>query len=242
MGKGKKMTTNEFIYKSNIIHCNKYDYSKTKYTLSRNKVIITCPIHGDFEQIANYHISGNGCFECGRTNTVKSLKTNIDKFILNGNKIHTNKYDYSLVSYINAHTKIKIICPTHGIFEQTPKSHIGLKSGCPKCYKEIQKYNSISWKKDAWINVGLSSINYNQFNIYFIKCSNETETFYKIGRTFNDLHIRFQKIPYNIEIINHISSDNGAYIFDLEKRFKSLYKKHSYIPKIKFGGMYECFK
>lgn len=42
------------------------------------------------------------------------------------------RYDYSLVNYINAITKIKIICPIHGIFEQTPNSHMN-GSGCRKC-------------------------------------------------------------------------------------------------------------
>ena len=45
---------------------------------------------------------------------------------------HGNKYDYSLVIYVNADTKVKIICPEHGIFEQRSSSHIN-GSGCPMC-------------------------------------------------------------------------------------------------------------
>ena len=44
---------------------------------------------------------------------------------------HNNKYDYSLVEYVNAKTKVKIICPIHGIFEQRPDVH--KKSGCKEC-------------------------------------------------------------------------------------------------------------
>ena len=44
---------------------------------------------------------------------------------------HNNKYDYSLVEYVNAKTKVKIICPIHGIFEQIPDSH--KKYGCKEC-------------------------------------------------------------------------------------------------------------
>ena len=47
---------------------------------------------------------------------------------------HNNKYDYSLVDYKNARTKVKIICPVHGIFEQEPYSH--KLYGCPECGKE----------------------------------------------------------------------------------------------------------
>jgi len=55
----------------------------------------------------------------------------IEKFKENANIIHNHTYDYSLVNYINAHTKIEIICSIHGSFNQTPDSH--RRSGCPKC-------------------------------------------------------------------------------------------------------------
>jgi len=57
-------TNDEFVTISNKIHDNKYTY-KSAYNGSRNKVIIECPIHGDFEQIAYYHLAGNGCPQCG---------------------------------------------------------------------------------------------------------------------------------------------------------------------------------
>ena len=45
-------------------------------------------------------------------------------FIQKAKSVHGNKYDYSLVEYVNSATKIKIICPIHGIFEQTPNNHL----------------------------------------------------------------------------------------------------------------------
>ena len=47
-----------------------------------------------------------------------------EKFIEKANKKHNNYYDYSLVNYINSKTKVKIICPKHGIFEQQPSNHV----------------------------------------------------------------------------------------------------------------------
>ena len=47
-------------------------------------------------------------------------------------KIHGDKYDYSLVEYINSQTKVKIICPIHGVFEQKPNGHLSGR-GCSKC-------------------------------------------------------------------------------------------------------------
>lgn len=64
------------------------------------------------------------------------LITAIDKnkyFIFLANRVHGNKYDYSLVSYVSAHKKILIKCAIHGEFYQEPCSHVNLGQGCPKC-------------------------------------------------------------------------------------------------------------
>lgn len=61
---------------------------------------------------------------------MKRLTT--DDFILKAINIHGNKYDYSISNYINKRTKITIICPTHGKFDQEAGSHIG-GSSCPVC-------------------------------------------------------------------------------------------------------------
>ena len=53
------------------------------------------------------------------------------KFINKSILLYGNKYDYSKVTYINSITKIKIICPKHGMFEQEPRKF--LKIGCLKC-------------------------------------------------------------------------------------------------------------
>jgi len=61
--------THKFIAVSNEKHNNKYTYEKTNFTGIRDKVIITCPDHGDFDQIAYYHTYGHGCPICGIENT-----------------------------------------------------------------------------------------------------------------------------------------------------------------------------
>lgn len=62
---GKNKTTEEFVKKANIIHNNKYDYSKTIYKSAKKKVVIICPIHGDFNQIPDGHVNGKkGCPKC----------------------------------------------------------------------------------------------------------------------------------------------------------------------------------
>jgi len=123
----KKITNDDFIKKSIKIHGDKYDYSLVKYNGQKNKVKIICPIHGVFEQLPDNHYKYN-CLECSG----KKKKTN-DEFIKRSIRIHGNKYDYSLIDYINCSTKVKIICPIHGVFEQSSDVHIFYKCGCPKC-------------------------------------------------------------------------------------------------------------
>ena len=57
---------------------------------------------------------------------------NTREFIEKAKKIHGDKYDYSKVEYKNTRTKVRIICPVHGEFWQTPSSHLSGR-GCPNC-------------------------------------------------------------------------------------------------------------
>ena len=127
----KKLTTKEFTEKAKKVHGDKYDYSLVKYINSRTKINIICPEHGLWLQQANAHLQGQGCLYCGKI--LQGGKFTTDKFIEKAKAIHGNKYDYSLVEYIDMHTKVKIICPKHGEFKQKPTSHIHQKSGCSKC-------------------------------------------------------------------------------------------------------------
>lgn len=136
--------TNKFIEKVNHKHNYFYDYSKTFYTTARDKVIIICPIHGEFLQLPYSHLNGSGCFSCGRNKTYDKTRLSKDNFITKCNIIHNNKYDYKNVIYKNMKTKVDIECIEHGMFSQTPDSH--LKSGCPKCF-----LNKIRTSKDDFI-------------------------------------------------------------------------------------------
>lgn len=132
---GKHVTTKEFINKARDIHNDKYDYSLVDYENCKLKIKIICSEHGEFEQTPNSHLDGNGCPKCS------GLHKTTENFMNEANFIHNNKYDYSLVNYTNSQTKIIIMCPMHGKFEQTPNSHLSGK-GCPLC-KQSKGENKI---------------------------------------------------------------------------------------------------
>lgn len=123
----KTKTNEDFIFRASVIHKNKYDYSKSEYIKSHSKVCIICPEHGEFWQTPHMHLHGQGCPKCGG-----HLRGILNDFIEKASNKHNNKYDYSKVEYINAETKVCIICPEHGEFWQTPIKHLK-GQGCPKC-------------------------------------------------------------------------------------------------------------
>ena len=61
-----------------------------------------------------------------------SHKLTLDEFIKRSKGVHGNKYDYSEVNYVNTKTKVVIICPKHGAFNQKPEKHMA-GQGCPLC-------------------------------------------------------------------------------------------------------------
>lgn len=129
---GRRKTKEEFIGKASIIHNNKYNYDNIEYYHVFKKVKIICPEHGEFEQTPKDHLKGHGCWACGKISCVKNNTRTTDEFTEKAKDVHGDKYCYSKVSYINNLTKVKIICPRHGEFEQTPKAHLK-GGGCRLC-------------------------------------------------------------------------------------------------------------
>ena len=122
----------KFIEQSNSIHKDKFDYSKVEYVNTKTKVIIICKVHGKFEQLSDVHLSGCGCKKCGVIRRANLKRKQQQKFIEEAISIHKDKYDYSKVKYLEANTKVVIICKIHGEFQQTPSKHLN-SQGCKKC-------------------------------------------------------------------------------------------------------------
>lgn len=118
-----------FTEESNIVHDNKYDYSLVDYKDTATEVIIICPTHGEFPQITSSHLKGHGCFKCQKSYN----KGGVDLFLEKAKAVHGDRYEYIKESYVSANKKMKIICPIHGEFPQTPSKHTNAKRGCPTC-------------------------------------------------------------------------------------------------------------
>lgn len=156
-----------------------YDYSKAVYKNIDVKICISCPIHGDFWQTPYHNVNRKqGCPDCKWKKMAKTQSLSKEEFINKSNIVHENKYDYSLVNYINAHEKVIIICQKHGEFYVTPNNHIygikgkGGKIGCVSCSnntsyaanKWLDSFNNADIKREVAIKVNNKLYKFDGFN------------------------------------------------------------------------------
>lgn len=134
--KGKNKTTEEFIEKANIIHNNKYDYSKVEYKSNRTKVCIICPEHGEFWQTPHEHLHGCGCPKC------KNIKWNKETCYQEAKKYKTRTEFQK-----GCNRAYRVVCKNKWLddydwFAAAQKPH-----GYwiyDTCYEEARNYNTIS--------------------------------------------------------------------------------------------------
>ena len=143
---GRVMSTEEFVLEAVDKHGPRYGYSQTVYSRYNVPVVIECFIHGFFTQTPNSHITGCGCPGCGRVACgAKQKNTHAAQFESRASLCHGNKYKYDLVHYIDAHHKVSIRCPKHGVFEQIACHHLQ-GHGCSKCgYQNRSSKAAIAW-------------------------------------------------------------------------------------------------
>ena len=208
-------TTKQFIEESKIIHGDKFDYSLVNYFDNQTKIDIICSIHGIFKQTPNNHLRGQGCFKCSHKKINEINTSNITDFIEISNKKHHNKYDYSLVYYKHGNIKIKIICPIHGTFEQTPNAH-KKGQGCPKCGIIKNRLQYLEKLKNRLNNNQQILPNYNSEScLFFDKISVENNI--HICHAMNGGEYRIKELGYWLD--GYDLKNNVVYEWDEPSHF-----------------------
>lgn len=214
----KLKSTEEFIKSAKLLYGEMFDYSKVNYINTKTPVCIICHTldengkeHGEFWQTPQSHLSGRkGCLKCKSEKLSNLKKSNTEDFIKKANKIHLDKYNYSKVNYISAHSKVTIICPEHGEFEQTPNHHLN-GQGCPICksskgellVKNILTKYKIPFKSEVTYATNEIVRNKKEFRIDFVITLNN--------------HLYF--IEYNgIQHYKPIEYFGGKYEFELQQK------------------------
>ena len=132
---GAALTKTEVINRFKNIHGDRYIYDNfTEYKDTKSKIIITCKIHGNFEQVVNDHFSGQNCPECAQLSRKSKQTSSKEVFIEKAISKYGVLYNYDKVHYVKSSEKVEIVCVNHGSFWKTPNKHL-LGQGCPKCGK-----------------------------------------------------------------------------------------------------------
>lgn len=233
----KRLTTSSYIQKALKTHENdviKPIYDKVEYVNARTKICIICPIHGEYYQLPFDHLNGKGCpYCCGKNKTTESFKKEIFE-------LYGDRFDLSKIEYINAKTKVTVICKEHGEFEITPDNLLHGR-GCPKCCKRNKPYSTEEFVEIAR-EINKDSIIYDEVDYKDIKTP---------ITLICPIHGRFQQLPTNHLQGHGCPSCNGSILekeifeilkkfnieFDKQKRFKWLKNKHVltvdfYLPKL----------
>lgn len=133
-GYNKIQTWDVILRKIKSIHGEEYLYDVNSYVSYNKKISITCLKHGIFYQTVGNHIQGQKCPACSRISGSEKRSLPVTTFIENSNKVHSGKYIYDTVNYLNLSSSIKITCPEHGPFFQVAQTHMAGHK-CPSCAK-----------------------------------------------------------------------------------------------------------
>lgn len=218
----KTKSTSDFILEAVTVHGNEYDYSKSNYAGSLDKIEIICKKHGSFYQLASSHLAGRGCDDCRGSKISASKLSNIDDFIKKANRIHGGLYDYSKSSYIGNKQNLIITCNLHGDFYQKPDHHLS-GNGCQLC--------------------GMVKSGPGKTTIYLTYFRNLN--LFKIGAT-NDIDVRLITLSREVGeepiLLNYKVFDKDHIVYLVEKNLLDHMRKAYVQCTDSFCGHTECFE
>lgn len=157
---------NYFIKKAKSVHGERFCYNKVKYQSAKQKVIITCKIHGDFKQAPSNHYAGKACPKCSKLN-VGWKKT----FWTNNLKENQIFKCYIIKCYNKNESFFKV-----GITKNSVKARFPA-SAMPYNYKIIKIYKSKKGE-DIWnLEAAFKKLNENNKYLPLISFGGKTECF-----------------------------------------------------------------
>lgn len=205
---GKKRTLQEFMENAKVVHSDMYTYDKVTYVNGTEKVLITCPQHGDFLQKPSNHLSGNGCPGCGKIKYLAKTQLTRDKAI-ERIKLHSpTSWDFRKFSYSSAHKHCTVTCKEHGDYEVVVNNLFNGR-GCPQCASSGFKYR-------------------NPAILYYVRVGN----LYKIGITNNSVHTRFtRQEKHNMTVLAILHFETGKSCHKVEQAILQANKSYLYEGK-----------
>jgi len=197
--KGTKETWLAKVLDRHPENADRYDYSQVVYKGADTKIIIRCKKHDwNFEQVPYSHLAGSGCKKCsGEKSYNKISKETWLRRVLDRHPERADKYDYSLVEYKDTKTKVSIACSKHGVFQQTPGSHLRSKHGCDKCAFDSSTVknssNTTTWVAEILRKYPENAEKYDYSRVDYKNANTKV----KIGCLRDPEHGFFSQLPLN---------------------------------------------
>ena len=229
------INTPSFIQRSIAKWGDRFSYNNTEYRGTKKPVSVICNTCNSSVYSKKAYLHFRDDLECNKCKKKEERLKNKETFITQANIKYGNKYDYSCIpDDFKLSQKVKIGCPQHGVFEQTPSQHMTVTFGCQICGAE----NSCGYSRTDYIN----KCNGREPILYLVHFELNGEEFYKIGITVNSISRRFRgyRSPYNHTLIDYIQGEAG-FIFDTEKQIQKELNRYSYTPSLHMEGNTECF-
>jgi len=179
----KFIDTNEFIKRAKETHGDKYNYDKVNYINSKEKVTITCKLHGDFNQIPSDHIRGYNCSKCNYSKgeeTISKILTKHKIEYIPQYKIPEAEYRYRYDFFL---PKYRLLIEFHGEQHYRPIDWFGGE----EAFKDLQFRDKIKKTLAKLASYRLLEIKYT----YLIKLSEEVFENKLISSIVNKSSIRF---------------------------------------------------
>jgi hypothetical protein len=214
---GYVRSAEEVIKQFITVHGTIYDYRLVNYLDENTHIDIICPTHGVFTQQPKGHKQGQGCPKCAIAARTLTKNEILQRF----QKAHGSKYDYSKVDYNNKDSKVVIICPEHGEFQQRPADHWkGI--GCQKC-----SGNGFDSSLPGYL--------------YYLSINNGQA--YKIGITNKSVQERFTVTDLqSIQVLSLWKFTDGAECYAAEQAILKQFKEFQYKDqKLLSSGNTELF-
>lgn len=202
-----------------------YEFDMSLYKNTSSKIKVTCPEHGDSYKMVKNILKGHGCLKCGNKSSRDKQRLSISDIIDTLNKKHNNKYDYSKFIYKNNKTPGVIICPEHGDFHQSYRTH-SLGHGCPSCSGNKRLTNDEFISKSNKIHKNKYKYDYTKYKSMHSKVEIECTS-----------HGTFEQLPlHHIKGVGCPKCNQSKGEFMIETFLKE--KDIRYIPQKKFD---DCF-
>lgn len=234
-GDNIKKNQEYFLLKSQAVHGERYDYSKSIYSRAREKLEVVCRKHGSFWVSPDNHYKGKGCKECHYENLSDIKRYTREQVMARFKEVHGDRYGYGefVGEYKNQKTAIEIFCSHHGKFIQSVSGHSG-GSGCLQCAT-----------KNTWDGTVKSYVEkYPHSFIYLMEIVCNKEAFLKVGLSIDPdqrmKDIKRENGAENIVVIDRVRmKSSDCFLYESKLHSSPVLCRH--VPAVEFAGMTECY-